>query len=204
MLTRRGYLVLGLATSHGLALAAGLLAFRVWDPAPVLCACAPGTARTPPAVPFVPTPNEVVAEMLDFAGVTADDVVYDLGSGDGRIVIAAARDRGARAVGIEIDAELVARSRRNAAEAGVADRVEFREQDFFEADVRDATVVMLYLLPTVNRRLRPLLLEQLPPGARIVAHDFDMVDWPPHETRSVDGPERTHLLLRWTVPRGTP
>lgn len=204
MLRRRGALLLGLVASHGAALAAGLLVFGLWNPTPSLCACAPGGGRPDLGAPFVPTPHEVVAEMLDFAGVTGDDVVYDLGSGDGRIVIAAARDRGARAVGIEIDPELVARSRRSAAEAGVSDRVEFREQDFFEANVRDATVVMLYLLPNVNRRLRPLLLEQLPAGARIVAHDFDMVDWPPHETRRVQGEERTHLLMRWTVPRGTP
>lgn len=196
--------MLALAATHGVALVAGLLAAGLLDPGPALCICAREDRPLRLDVPFVATPHEVVAEMLDFAGVSEEDVVYDLGSGDGRIVIAAARDRGARGVGIEIDPELVDVSWRNAADAGVADRVEFREQDFFHAHLGDATVVTLYLLPNLNRRLRPILLHQLPPGARIVAHEFDMVDWPPHDVRRVSVDGRTHLLFLWTVPRRDP
>jgi cyclopropane fatty-acyl-phospholipid synthase-like methyltransferase len=136
-----------------------------------------------PDVWYVPTTPEMVDRMLRLANVQPNDVVYDLGCGDGRIVIAAARDFGARAVGIDIDPKLIRVARANAAAAGVADRVRFEVGDLFEADLREATVVTLYLLPHINRRLRPKLLAQLPPGARIVAHDFDLGDeWPPDET----------------------
>jgi SAM-dependent methyltransferase len=148
----------------------------------------------PPQVPFVPTPREAVEGMLDLARVGPRDVVYDLGSGDGRIVIAAAR-RGARAVGIDIDEKLVADGRANAAAAGVAARTRFVQGDFFKHDLSEATVITLYLLPRINLELRPRLLE-LAPGTRIVSHAFDMGDWKPDRTMIVNS---TPLHL-WRVP----
>jgi len=133
--------------------------------------------------PFVATPEDVVDRMLAFAEVTRADVVYDLGSGDGRIPIAAAKTYGARGVGIEIDPKLVEQSRANAKAAGVESLVEFRLEDALAADVSNATVVTLFLLPSSNARLRPLLLKQLKPGARIISHAFAMgPDWPADET----------------------
>ncbi len=159
-----------------------------------------GCARVPGVeVPDVRTPPEVVTEILRLARVGPDDVVYDLGSGDGRIVIAAARDFGARGVGIELDPDLVAESLRNARRARVADRTRFLQQDIFEADISEATVVTLYLSPEVNLRLRPKLLA-LPPGSRIVSHDFPIGDWKPERMVNFKGPERTHVLSLWIVP----
>ena len=151
-------------------------------------------------VPDVRTPLVVVNEMLTLAGVTARDVVYDLGSGDGRILIAAARDRGARGVGLEIDPTLVALSIERARRLGLADRLSFRQQDLFEADLTPATVVTLYLSPDLNRRLRPKLLSELRPGARIVSHSFDMGDWVPSRTLQVSSNEGSHTLYLWVVP----
>jgi len=152
-------------------------------------------------VPFVESPQPVVDRMLEVAGVSEDDVVYDLGSGDGRIPITAARDYGARGVGIEIKPDLVKRARENAQDAGVGDRVEFREGDLFEADISDATVVTLYLLPSVNLELRPKLFRQLEPGTRIVSHDFDMDEWEPDTTvESSDG----DTIYRWVIPEEIP
>jgi SAM-dependent methyltransferase len=150
--------------------------------------------------PYVSTPDNVVRAMLELAEVTTGDVVYDLGSGDGRITIIAAREFGARGVGIEIDPDLVAHSRRRAARAGVADRVQFFHQDLFEADVSPATVVTLYLGQEVNLRLRPKLLRDLRPGARIVSHDFGMGDWPPLRAVRIDSRDRSHNVLLWLVP----
>jgi SAM-dependent methyltransferase len=135
--------------------------------------------KTEPDVIFVTTPHRVVREMLKLAEVKKDDVVYDLGSGDGRIVIAAARDFGARAVGIEIDQNLINESTENARKAGVAERTSFRKEDIFEADIHEATVVTLFLLPGVNQMLIPKLFKDLQPGTRIVSHRFDMGDWKP-------------------------
>jgi SAM-dependent methyltransferase len=151
-------------------------------------------------VPDVRTPLTVVNEMLRLADVTASDVVYDLGSGDGRILIAAARDRGARGVGLEIDPVLVAQSTERARRLGLADRLSFRQQDLFEADLTPATVVTLYLSPDLNRRLRPKLLSELRPGARIVSHNFDMGDWAPARTLQVSSNEGSHTLYLWVVP----
>jgi trans-aconitate methyltransferase len=155
-------------------------------------------------VPYVQTPDRVVHEMLALAAVRPDDVVYDLGAGDGRIVIAAARWRGARGVGIEIDPDLVSQARRDAARAGVADRVRFEATDLFVAPLGDATVVTLYLSPELNARLRPRLLAELRPGARIVSHQFPMADWRPAQsvTLTVDG--REHVLHLWIVPPRAP
>jgi predicted O-methyltransferase YrrM len=149
-----------------------------------------------PDVPYVATPPAVVAKMLELARVTKDDVVYDLGSGDGRIVIVAAQRFGARGVGVEIDPELVLEAHENAQRAGVADRVQFLLQDLFETDLRAATVVTLYLMESVNLQLRPKLWRELRPGTRVVSHDFRMGDWQPEQVVSVDG----HMLYVWTIP----
>ena len=150
-------------------------------------------------VPYVQTSHEVVAAMLRLAGVGPTDVVYDLGSGDGRIPIAAARDFGARGVGVEIDPGLVAKSAELARRAGVADRVTFRAGDLFQTDLREATVVTLYLSRDLNLRLRPKLLRELRPGSRIVSHDYDMGDWVPSR-RLFDVGERSSHLYLWVVP----
>ena len=161
----------------------------------VACAQEQGAARRPD-VHFVPTPMNVVARMLAVARVGAADTLFDLGSGDGRIVIAAARQFGARAIGIDIDPERIAESRRNADTAGVAGRVEFRQADLFETDLRSATVVTLYLLPQLNVRLRPKLFEELRPGTRVVSHDFDMGDWEPDSTMQIDA----RTVHYWVMP----
>jgi SAM-dependent methyltransferase len=150
-------------------------------------------------VPYVQTSHEVVAQMLRLAGVGPSDVVYDLGSGDGRIPIAAARDFGARGVGVEIDPGLVAKSAESARRAGVADRVTFRSGDLFQTDLREATVVTLYLSRDLNLRLRPKLLRELRPGSRIVSHDYDMGDWVPNR-RLFDVGGRSAQLYLWVVP----
>ena len=153
------------------------------------------TARTPD-VHFVPTPMRVVDQMLSVARVGRNDVLYDLGSGDGRIVITAAKRHGARAIGIDIDPRRISESRHNADTAGVTGRVEFREADLFETDLRDATVVTLYLLRQLNVRLRPKLLEELRPGTRVVSHAFDMGDWKADSLMNVEG----NNVYYWVVP----
>ena len=163
--------------------------------------CADLRSRFPgPDVLFIATPEGVSLEMLRMASVTDRDVVYDLGSGDGRVVVAAARDFGARSVGVEIDPELVKSSRDHAYGAGVAERATFLWQDLFVTDLHDATVVTLYLRDDVNLRLRPKLLRELAPGSRIVSHDFDMGDWQPDRVQKVHGPSRIHTLYLWLVP----
>ena len=148
----------------------------------VLMLSADVVQRKTPEVPYVPTPEKVVAKMLEMADVSKEDVLYDLGCGDGRIVITAAKELGCRGVGIDIDPQRIKESRENAAKAGVEDRVEFRLMDLFEADIRPASVVTLYLLSSVNLRLRPILLRDLKPGTRVVSHDFDMDSWLPDES----------------------
>jgi SAM-dependent methyltransferase len=165
----------------------------------LVAACA-GTPSGVPGILFVATPDGVGVEMLKLAGVTGDDVVYDLGSGDGRLVITAARRFGARGVGVEIDGKLVQDSRESAQKEGVADRTTFLWQDVFQADITAATVVALYLSPDMNLKLRPKLLRELRPGVRIVSHDFDMADWRPARTVRVQGPTREHILHLWIVP----
>lgn len=151
-------------------------------------------------VPYVATPQETVSAMLRLANVTKDDTVYDLGSGDGRIPITAAQRYDARSVGIEIKPSLVDRARKNAKLSGVSDKVEFRQQDIFEADFRDATVVTMYLFPEVNIKLRPMLFEQLEPGDRVVSHSFDMDAWEPDSTVRVNN----DVLYLWTIPDEIP
>jgi SAM-dependent methyltransferase len=182
----------GMRSLH-VSLAAALLAAVVAGPA--LLAQAP--AKKQPDVIYVPTPQPVVDAMLELAQVKSTDLVYDLGSGDGRIVIAAAKRYGASGVGFEIDPALVKKARENAAAAGVADRVRFVTQDLFTADLSRASVVTLYLLQSINERLRPKLVRQLKPGTRIVSHVFNMgPEWPPEETVTVD---RSRLFL-WRIP----
>lgn len=152
-------------------------------------------ARTPD-IHFVPTPPEVVQAMLKMAGVKKGDVVYDLGCGDGRIVIAAAQAFGVRGVGIDIDPQRIKEAEDNARKAGVEKLVKFRTEDLFEADFKEASVVTLYLLERLNEKLKPKLLRELKPGSRIVSHAFGMGDWPPEKTQDVDG----RMVYLWTVP----
>ncbi|HMN79922.1 MAG TPA: 50S ribosomal protein L11 methyltransferase [Burkholderiaceae bacterium] len=195
------------------ALAVGLLT------AGSLCAAGPGAAgpaaavdKPPPLapaldldVPFVTTPDNVVLAMLEMAGVKAGDTLLDLGSGDGRIVITATLRYGVSGSGVEIDPQLVRKSRENALKAGVADKVSFSEQDLFTTDLTRATVITMYLLPDVNIKLRPQLLA-LAPGTRLVSHDWTMGDWQPDQRKVVDAPEkklglyRIATLMAWTVP----
>jgi SAM-dependent methyltransferase len=166
-----------------------------------LAGCAELRARYPgPDVVFIATPSGVGAEILKLAAVTSSDVVYDLGSGDGRVVVAAAQAFGARGVGVEIDPELVQASRDRALAAGVPDRATFLWQDLFVTDLTQATVVTLYLRDDVNLRLRPKLLRELAPGSRVVSHDFDMGDWRPDRVQRVRGPHRDHTLYLWWIP----
>lgn len=158
-----------------------------------------------PDVPYVPTTEPAVEEMLKLARVTKNDVVYDLGCGDGRIVIAAAKNYGARGVGIDINPERIAEAKANAKKAGVEHLVKFIEQDLFEADFREATVVTLFLLTEVNLRLKPRLLEQLKPGTRVVSNTFEMGDWKPEKEARLTGDENEYSYLSskfflWTIP----
>jgi SAM-dependent methyltransferase len=161
--------------------------------APGLVMADQNPARTPD-VHFTPTRYAIADAMLQLAAVTANDVVYDLGSGDGRVLILAAQKYGARGVGIELDPALVATARQIAAEGGVADRVTFIEGDFYLSDLSKATVVTLYLSPLINKRLEPKLKAELRPGARIVSHDFPIGDWTPDVRQEAD--EATLMLWR--------
>jgi tRNA A58 N-methylase Trm61 len=165
----------------------------------ILWAVPIGAQQAPPLrqpdVIYVPTPQEVVDAMLQMANVTAKDVVYDLGSGDGRIPITAAQKYGARGVGIDINPERIKEANANLAKAGVGDKVKFLNQDLFETDLSEATVITLYLLPSLNIKLMPKL-KQLKPGTRIVSHSFDMgSEWPPEKTQDVNG----RTIYFWTI-----
>ena len=153
-----------------------------------------------PDVEYVPTPQSVVGEMLQLLAVKPTDIVYDLGCGDGRVVITAAKRYKARGVGIDIDPQRIKESRANARRAGVAKRVKFLQQDLFETDIREASVVALYLLPELNRKLRPKLLSDLRPGTRVASHDFDMGDWHPDKVIYVRGPAYEHTVFYWVIP----
>lgn len=188
-----GRCVVGLIVAVGLLAAAGM----------------PARARTAEVqsslAPFVPTPQDVVEKMLNMAQVSAKDVVYDLGSGDGRLVITAAKSFGARGVGIDIDPARIAESRANAKTAGVEHLVEFRQQDALSTDLSQATVVTLYLLSSSNVKLRPRLLQQLKPGARIVSHQFGMGDWAPDKVETfTDANGTSRTLYLWTVAANSP
>jgi 16S rRNA G966 N2-methylase RsmD len=164
-------------------------------PAPVAASPSPAKPLRDPDVIYVPTPQNVVDAMLKMANVTAKDVVYDLGSGDGRIPITAAQKYGARAVGIDINPERIKEAEANLAKANVSDKVRFMNADLFETDLSPATVITLYLLPSLNQKLIPKL-KQLKPGTRIVSHSFDMgTEWPPEKTEDVEG----RVIYYWTI-----
>jgi SAM-dependent methyltransferase len=170
----------------------------------IACAQSPKPARDPD-VPYVPTTDQAVQAMLKLADVKKGDVVYDLGCGDGRIVISAAKNFGARGVGIDINPVRIAEAKENARKAGVEDRVRFEENDLFKADFHEATVVTLFLLPNINLKLRPRLLEELKPGTRVVSNTFDMGDWKALKEADVEGAddEETYLsrkVFLWIVP----
>jgi SAM-dependent methyltransferase len=163
-----------------------------------------GLTKRDPDVPYVSTTDDAVAAMLKLAGVTKNDVVYDLGCGDGRIVIAAAKVYGARGVGIDINPQRIAEAKESAKANGVENMVRFEENDLFEADIHEATVVTIFLLSSVNLKLRPKLLADLKPGTRVVSNTFDMGDWAPEKDFYVGDPEKggwlsNHLFL-WKIP----
>jgi len=151
-------------------------------------------------VPYVPTPQNVVDEMLKMADVKKADVLYDLGSGDGRIVVTAAKNFGIRGVGVDINPVRIKEANENAKQAGVTNLVAFHRNDLFNEDISTATVVTLYLLPSVNLRLRPKLLKELKAGTRIVSHDFDMGEWKPLKEEELDG----HHIYFWVIPPDGP
>jgi len=154
-------------------------------------------------VPYVPTPQEVVDRMLELAQVKKGDVVYDLGSGDGRIVVTAAKKYGVKAIGFEIDPQRIKESHENIKKAGVEQLVEIRLQDIRTVDLSGATVLTMYLLPEVNLMIRPNIWKQMKPGSRIVSHDFDMGDWKPLKTENIkDGSSWDHTLYLWHVEAG--
>lgn len=168
-------------------------------------ACDQPTAQQPsraPDVRYDPTPHHVVAEMLKLARVTANDVVYDLGCGDGRIVIAAAK-LGARGVCVDIDPQRIRESRANAERAGVTERMRFLEQDLFETQIGEATVVTLFLWPSVNEKLRPKLFRELKPGTRVVSYIHSMGEWRPQETINVESASGPRKVFLWIMPEGT-
>lgn len=156
-------------------------------------------AHPRPDIAFIPTPSDAVAAMLSLADLTPADRVYDLGCGDGRLLIQAASVYGVSGVGLDLNPDLLAQARADAKAAGVADRLTFIQGNLFECDVRQATVVLIYLLPHLNLRLRPHLLSQLQPGSRIISHQFDMDDWPPETTLKLDPSEEDSVLYRWRI-----
>jgi SAM-dependent methyltransferase len=163
-------------------------------------AASPAKPKKEPDIHYVPTPQELVDVMLDMARVGKDDVIYDLGSGDGRLIITAAKKYGASGVGIDIDPQRIAESRENAKKSGVEDRLRFLEQDLFESDFHEATVVTLYLLSELNVRLRPQLFAQLKPGTRVVSHAFMMGDWQPDEHKTIETNGQSYDAYYWVVP----
>ena len=165
-------------------------------PLPLLAQAQKQPATQYPDVIFVPTPQEVVEDMLRLANVQRGDVLYDLGSGDGRIAITAARKYGIKATGIDIDPERIREANENAKKAGVTNLVQFRQENLFTADFRDATVITLYLLPDLNVKLRPKLWNELKPGTRIVSHQFEMGAWKPEKRLESNG----RTIYFWTVP----
>lgn len=175
---------------------AGCTQARQFDPQSPATSNSVQTQQRQPDVPYVPTPQRVVNQMLAIADVNKNDVLYDLGSGDGRIVITAAQKFGTRGVGIDINPERIAEARNNARTAKVTDLVEFRQQDLFQTDISAATVVTLYLLPEVNAKLLPKLLKELKPGTRVVSHAFKIGDWQPQRVEQIDG----STIYYWVVP----
>lgn len=178
------------------ALAAALVSLVLVAPTPSLAQAQRRPAAPTPDVIFVPTPQEVVEDMLRLANVQKGDVLYDLGSGDGRIPITAAKKYGIRAIGIDIDPERIREANANAKKAGVTHLVQFKQEDLFKTSFSDATVVTLYLLPDLNVKLRPRLWNELKPGTRIVSHQFEMGSWKPEKKLESNG----RTIYFWTVP----
>ncbi|MEA5447198.1 class I SAM-dependent methyltransferase [Leptolyngbya sp. CCNP1308] len=152
-----------------------------------------------PAIGFIPTPADAIAAMLKLAELSPRDVVYDLGCGDGRLLIQAATNYDIRGVGVDVDAALLRQAQGKADQEGVGDRLTFQQENLFETDFRDATVVFIYLLPHLNLRLRPRLQAQLQPGSRIVTHMFDMGDWAPDLTLPLESSEEDSVLYLWRI-----
>ena len=171
-------------------------AYFLVAPFPLLAQAQKQPATRYPDVIFVPTPQEVVEDMLRLANVQKGDVLYDLGSGDGRIAITAARKYGVKATGIDIDPERIREANENAKKAGVTNLVQFRQEDLFTADFKDASIITLYLLPDLNVKLRPKLWNELKPGTRIVSHQFEMGAWKPEKRLESNG----RTIYFWTVP----
>lgn len=149
---------------------------------------------------YIPTPQDLLGDVLTWAEVGEDDILYDLGCGDGRVAIAAAKQFGARGVGIDIDRDRISEAAENAKTAGVGDRVRFRQGNLFESNFGEATVIFLYLLPHLNLRLKPRLFEQLKPGTRIISRDFDMEEWKPDHTLHLPHPEEECTFYFWQIP----
>lgn len=169
--------------------------------APVADSPAVPTPKRDLDVPYVPTHQMIVDEMLRMAEVKGSDVLYDLGSGDGRIPITAARQFGTRGVGIDLNPVRIKEANANAKQAGVTDKVTFIEGDIFKSDFREASVVTLYLLPAINLQLRPQLMEQLKSGTRVVSHNYDMGDWKPEQTKTITTPDGVdHFIYFWRIP----
>jgi ribosomal protein L11 methylase PrmA len=185
-----------LAVAAAVFAAAPAAALDSSSPYRFLAQAQPRKPAQQPDVIYVPTPHEVVDDMLRLANVGKGDILYDLGSGDGRIAIAAAKKFGIRAVGIDIDPERIREANENARRAGVTHLVEFRQEDLFKADFREATVITLYLLPDLNVKLRPRLLDELKPGTRIVSHQFDMGTWKPEKRLESNG----RVVYFWSIP----
>lgn len=152
-----------------------------------------------PDIGHIPSHPDVIQDILNLAKITPEDIFYDLGCGDGQMVIAAALQCGARGVGVDIDPDRIQAANENARAAGVSDRVTFRHQNIFESDFSDGTVVYVYLLPHVNKRLRPMLWKQLKPGTRVLSLDFDMEDWEPEQVIYVPTPEAEFTIYRWVI-----
>ena len=184
------------------------ISFRLYSVAALLlCAAAAGNGQDLSKLPYVPTPQKVVDEMINLAGVGANDFLIDLGSGDGRIVITAAKEKKANGFGVDIDSRLVALSNKNARAAGVAEQAQFFERDMFKTDIGKASVLMLYVMPDFMVKLRSKILTELQPGARVVAHDYYMTEWHPDQMLTLTVPEKVQVngtdkayLYLWIVP----
>lgn len=186
-----------LAFAAALAVAAPAAAFEARSPYGQLAQAQTKKPSKQPDVIFVPTPQDVVEDMLRLANARKGDVLFDLGSGDGRIPITAAKKYGVRGVGIDIDPERIREATDNARREGVSNLVQFRQEDLFAADFSEATIVTLYLLPDLNVKLRPRLMEQLKPGTRILSHQFDMGTWKPEKKLESNG----RVIYFWTIPK---
>ncbi|HEY9762145.1 MAG TPA: class I SAM-dependent methyltransferase [Trichocoleus sp.] len=157
-----------------------------------------------PDIAFIPTPADAIEAMLELADVTSEDVLYDLGCGDGRLLIRAAQRWGTRGVGIEIDPVQIQAAQTKAKTAGVEAKLSFRQSNLYECDFADATVVALYLLPHLNLRLRPRLLRELRPGSRVISHQFDMGDWEPTRVVKLESSEEDSTVYLWKIPEAVP